>query len=69
MNPRGYTATNAGNRRTTEIALVSGLDLTETVTNYVGVTELNNKYFAPVWRRISAPGDVFYADYKNPDID
>jgi hypothetical protein len=41
-----------------------GLDLSEIVTDYAQVTTLNNKYFAPVWRRITAPYDVFspYAD-------
>jgi hypothetical protein len=44
-----------------------GLDLSETVTDYAEVTTLNNKYFAPVWRRITAPGEVFVADYNDPD--
>jgi hypothetical protein len=25
------------------------------------------KYFAPVWRRIAAPDDVFVADYLKPE--
>lgn len=54
--------TNAGMRRADR-----GLDLSEIVTNYADVTELNNTLFAPVWRRITAPGEVFYADYTNPD--
>ncbi len=54
--------TNTGLRRADR-----GLDLSEIVTNYADVTELNNTLFAPVWRRITAPGDVFYADYSNPD--
>ena len=32
-------------------------------TDYAQVTDLNNKYFAPVWRQITAPDDVFSADY------
>jgi hypothetical protein len=43
-----------------------GLDLSETVTDYAEVTELNNKYFAPVWR-ITAPSEVFVADYLKPE--
>jgi Phospholipase D Active site motif len=54
--------TNAGVRRADR-----GLDLSETVTDYADVTKLNNTLFAPVWRRITAPGEVFYADYCNPD--
>jgi len=44
-----------------------GLDLSDTVMDYAEITTLNNKLFAPVWRRITAPGEVFLADYKNPD--
>jgi hypothetical protein len=54
--------TNAGLRRADR-----GLDLSETVTDYAKVTELNNKYFAPVWRRITAPEDVFVPDYMKPE--
>lgn len=36
-----------------------GLDVSEVVTDYEQVTALNNKYFAPVWRRIAAPKDPF----------
>jgi hypothetical protein len=36
-----------------------GLDVSEVVTDYEQVTDLNNKYFAPVWRRIAAPNDTF----------
>jgi hypothetical protein len=36
-----------------------GLDVHETVTDYAEVTELNNTYFAPVWRRITAPEDTW----------
>ncbi len=31
-----------------------GLDISEVVTDYAQVTALNNKYFAPVWKRITA---------------
>lgn len=51
--------TNAGLRRADR-----GLDLSETVTDYEQVTELNNKYFAPVWRRITAPEDVYVPEYR-----
>ena len=44
-----------------------GLDLSETVTDYAEITELNNKLFAPVWRRITAPEDVFVPDYMKPE--
>ncbi|WP_255776062.1 hypothetical protein [Mycobacteroides abscessus] len=54
--------TNAGMRRADR-----GLDLSEIVTNYAEVTDLNNTLFAPIWRGITAPGEVFYADYSNPD--
>jgi phosphatidylserine/phosphatidylglycerophosphate/cardiolipin synthase-like enzyme len=30
-----------------------GLDISEVVTDYKQVTSLNNKYFAPVWKRIT----------------
>jgi hypothetical protein len=30
-----------------------GLDISEVVTDYEQVTSLNNKYFAPVWKRIT----------------
>ena len=52
--------TNTGMRRADR-----GLDLSETVTDYAEVTTLNNKLFAPVWRGITAPDEVFLADYKN----
>lgn len=51
--------TNTGLRRADR-----GLDLSETVTDYAEVAKLNNKFFAPVWRRITAPDDVFVADYS-----
>ncbi|ORB32795.1 hypothetical protein BST40_27495 [Mycobacterium persicum] len=54
--------TNTGLRRADR-----GLDLSETVTDYVEVTELNNKLFAPVWRRITAPEDVYVPDYMKPE--
>ncbi len=44
--------TNAGARRADR-----GLDVSEMVTDFEQVTELNNKYFAPVWRRIASPED------------
>jgi len=46
--------TNAGPRRADR-----ALDISEAVTDFAQVTELNNKYFAPVWRRISAPSESF----------
>jgi hypothetical protein len=46
--------TNAGPRRADR-----ALDISEAVTDFAQVTELNNKYFAPVWRRISAPEECF----------
>lgn len=54
--------TNAGLRRADR-----GLDLSEIVTNYAEVTDLNNKLFAPVWRRITAPEDVYVPDYMKPE--
>lgn len=50
--------TNAGFRRADR-----GLDLSEIVTDYVQVTELNNKYFAPVWRGITTSGEVYVPEY------
>lgn len=44
--------TNAGARRADR-----ALDVSEVVTDFDQVTQLNNKYFAPVWRRVTAPGD------------
>jgi hypothetical protein len=32
-----------------------GLDLNESVTNFQRVTDLNNRYFAPVWKSIARP--------------
>jgi hypothetical protein len=46
--------TNAGLRKADR-----GLDISEVVTDYAQVTRLNNTYFAPVWRRISAQEDAF----------
>jgi hypothetical protein len=40
--------TNAGLSRAAR-----GLDISEVVTDFAEVTELNNKWFAPVWRRIT----------------
>jgi hypothetical protein len=42
--------TNAGPRRADR-----ALDVSEIVTDFDQVTQLNNRYFAPVWRRITAP--------------
>lgn len=53
--------TNTGMRKADR-----GLDISEIVTDYAEVTKLNNEYFAPVWRRITAPEDVF-APYANID--
>jgi Phospholipase D Active site motif len=50
--------TNAGLRRADR-----GLDISEIVTDFAEVTELNNKYFAPVWRRITAPEDTFVCTF------
>lgn len=46
--------TNAGMRRADR-----GLDLSEVTTEYSQVTELNNKFFAPVWRRLTAPDATY----------
>jgi phosphatidylserine/phosphatidylglycerophosphate/cardiolipin synthase-like enzyme len=46
--------TNAGARRADR-----GLDVSELVTDSVEVTKLNNRYFAPVWRKLHAPDDTF----------
>jgi hypothetical protein len=46
--------TNAGARRADR-----GLDVSELVTDSVEVTKLNNRYFAPVWRKLNSPGDTF----------
>lgn len=46
--------TNTGLRRADRL-----LDISELVTDFAEVTELNNKYFAPVWRRLTAPEDTF----------
>ena len=40
--------TNAGMRRADR-----GLDVSEVVTNFQEVTDLNNKYFSPVWKRLT----------------
>ncbi len=36
-----------------------GLDLSEVVTNFRQVAELNNRYFSPVWKRLTS---------ENPDV-
>jgi phosphatidylserine/phosphatidylglycerophosphate/cardiolipin synthase-like enzyme len=46
--------TNAGARRADR-----GLDVSELVTDSIEVTKLNNRYFAPVWRKLHAPGDTY----------
>jgi hypothetical protein len=46
--------TNAGMRRADR-----ALDVTEVETNVGGVGELNNKYFAPVWKKLTAPDDIY----------
>jgi len=46
--------TNAGPRRADR-----ALDLTEVVTDFAQVTDLNNKYFAPVWRHVTSPDETF----------
>lgn len=46
--------TNAGPRRADR-----GLDVSEVVTDFQQVTDLNNRYFAPVWRRLTTPDDIF----------
>lgn len=42
--------TNAGMRRADR-----GLDISEVVTDFYEVTALNNKYFAPVWKKLAFP--------------
>lgn len=32
-----------------------GLDISEVVTNFERVSELNNRYFAPVWKKLECP--------------
>lgn len=46
--------TNAGLRRADR-----QLDISEVVTDFAEVTKLNNKYFAPVWRRITSPEEQY----------
>lgn len=53
--------TNAGPRRADR-----ALDISEAVTDFAEVTDLNNKYFAPVWRQLTTPGDVYAASYGDP---
>jgi len=50
--------TNAGLRRADR-----ALDVTEVETNVGRVSELNNKYFAPVWKRLTAPGETYEMDW------
>lgn len=49
--------TNAGMRRADR-----ALDVTEVETNVAKVTDINNRYFAPVWKRLNAPSDTFEMD-------
>lgn len=49
--------TNAGARKADR-----ALDLSEVVTDFAQVARLNNTYFAPVWRRLTAPDDTFVWD-------
>jgi hypothetical protein len=46
--------TNAGMRRADR-----QLDISEMVTDFAQVTDLNNKYFAPVWRKITSPDEKY----------
>lgn len=46
--------TNAGPRRADR-----SLDVSEVVTDFEQVTQLNNKYFAPVWKRATAPSETW----------
>jgi hypothetical protein len=47
--------TGAGMRRADR-----GLDLSEVVTDFQQVTDLNNRYFAPVWRQLNLVEDNVY---------
>jgi hypothetical protein len=49
--------TNAGPRRADR-----SLDVSEVVTDFAQVAALNNRYFAPVWRHVTAPGDQLVWD-------
>lgn len=46
--------TNAGMRRADR-----ALDVTEVETNVAKVGDLNNRYFAPVWKRLNSPSEDF----------
>jgi hypothetical protein len=50
--------TNAGMRRADRL-----LDVTEVETNVRKVGDLNNRYFAPVWKNLTAPGDTYELDW------
>jgi hypothetical protein len=50
--------TNAGMRRGDR-----ALDVTEVETNVAKVGDLNNRYFAPVWKRINAPAETCELDW------
>lgn len=38
------------------------LDISESVTDFAQVTELNNRYFAPVWKRLTSPAESFVCE-------
>jgi hypothetical protein len=42
------------------------LDVAEVFTDFQQVTDLNNRYFAPVWRRLTAPDDTFVWSSSEP---
>jgi hypothetical protein len=50
--------TNAGMRRADR-----ALDVSEVETNVAKVGDINNRYFAPVWKRINAPSDTYELDW------
>jgi hypothetical protein len=50
--------TNAGMRRADR-----ALDVSEVETNVAKVADINNRYFAPVWKRLNAPSDTFEMDW------
>jgi hypothetical protein len=50
--------TNAGMRRADRL-----LDVTEVETNVGKVLDLNNRYFSPVWKKLTAPGDDYEMDW------
>lgn len=42
-----------------------GLDVSEVVTNFAEVTTLNNRYFAPVWKRLTFGDDQHFMMYDD----